>query len=498
MNTYFVMQNKDQNVQTEQVKRYQVQEVANPGGASGEVGPGGAVNSPDFGGNFPPGTTPFVPKKRRPKIILILLAISVLAILAFMALRFRPSDSTLLGTPGEIVWWGIQHDEAIYKPLIEEYQRQHPNIKITYQKQSTEDYRERLTNAIAKGEGPDIFEIHNSWPYMFINDLAPLPAAVMSQEEYDQMFYPVITSALKIGGRAMAMPLEYDAITLYINEDIFTSSIKRPPVTWDDLAKLADSSQGGLTIRQRDGNRIIQSGVAMGYTSNVDYWPEILALLLYQNRVDPARANTASARQVVTFYRDFRDMGTWNNTLPSSTIAFSRGNVAMYFGPTRVASVINSENPGLKFRTTLLPQLPKNSPSDPDYSYATFWVHGVWERSRNKEAAWGFLKFLSERESLEELNRNIKETEGYARAYPRAEMNVQYRDDPILGSITSLAMSARSWYLADNTNDGATGINTQLSGAFGEVVEKGASTERLNLLVKSVQDILSKYTIPAR
>ena len=37
-----------------------------------------------------------------------------------------------------------------------------PNIKIRYEKQSTQDYQERLANTLASGKGPDIFEIHNT------------------------------------------------------------------------------------------------------------------------------------------------------------------------------------------------------------------------------------------------------------------------------------------------------------------------------------------------
>lgn len=486
---------QDNNQNTNQTKRYQVQEISeNTGGTS----PSGVMISPPA--SPPPGTIPFIPKKKRPKMLFIVLGLSILAIIIVIVLLFRKSGTTLLGTPGEIVWWGIQHEEVVYKPLIEEYQKQNPNVKIIYQKQSAQDYRERLTNALAKGEGPDIFEIHSTWPHMFKNDLASLPSSVMDQDEYNQTFYPVISSALSLEGKAVAMPLEYDAITLYINEDIFASAIKKPPVTWVELRDLADASKDGLTIREKEG-RIIQSGAALGFTSNVDYWPEVIALMFMQNRVNPSKPNSELAGQVLSFYIEFRSLGTWDNTLPPSTIAFSRGNVAMYFGPTSRASDITRENPSLKFRTVPLPQLPKNAPSDPNYSYATFWAHGVWERSRNKEAAWGFLKFLAQRESLENINSNIEELEGYPRTYPRPEMNIQYRDDPILGSVVALVLDAKSWYLADNTNDGTTGINSQLEQVFGQTINdwgSGGGVEKLNKLTNDVQAILSKYTIPLK
>ncbi len=448
--------------------------------------------------NLPPGTMPFIPHKKRIKPLIILIIVALLGLLLFVAFRLRSSGPILLGKKGEILWWGIQHDESVYKPLIEEFERQHPNVKVVYQKQSTKDYRERLTNALAAGRGPDIFEIHSTWPYMFKNDLASLPASVMSQEEYTQSFYPVIVSNLSLQQGIVAIPLEYDALTLFINEDIFATAIQKPPETWNELKDLVDGSKkGSLTIRQ--GGKIIQSGVALGDTVNIDHWPEIIGLMMFQNRANPARLSTESESQVLSFYNQFKRMGVWNNTLPASTIAFSRGNVAMYFGPTSRARDIAAENSNLKFRTVKLPQLPKDKPTDPDYSYATYWAQGVWERSQNKETAWEFLKYLTERDSLEKLNDSLRETEGYPRAFPRPEMNIQFRDDLVVGSVVALALDAKSWYLADNTFDGPTGINSQLKSAYEETLKTwGGGIAQLKTLSQAVQEILLKYSIPLR
>src|SRR3972149_6732079 len=107
--------------------------------------------------------------------------------------------------------------------------------------QSHQDYRERLTNSLAKGEGPDIFRFHNSWVPMFRKELDYLPPSVMSPSEYSQTFYPVVTSGLTSGTGMVGIPLEYDGLVLYINQDIFDQNAKSPPTTWDDLRQTAIS-----------------------------------------------------------------------------------------------------------------------------------------------------------------------------------------------------------------------------------------------------------------
>lgn len=432
-----------------------------------------------------------------PKLLFFFLSFFLfIGVLIFMFLKFRQTGGPiLLGNKGEIIWWGVQHDLAVYKPLIDEFEKENPNIKIKYEKQSTQDYQERLSSALSSGKGPDIFEIHNTWPAMLKEDLSSLPSSLMTKDEFTESFYPVIVSNLTLDKGIVGMPLEYDALTLFINEDVFTSALKSPPETWDDLQKLAPQlTQFG------DKNVIIQGGVALGITENVDHWPEIFGLMLYQNRVNPGKPTGELAADVFSFYKDFSKIRVWNNTLPNSTLAFSRGELAMYFGPTRRATEIIKANPNLKFRTVKLPQLPKNKPSDPNYSYATYWMHGVSEKSRIKEGAWIFLKFLAREDSLEVINENITKFETFGRVYPRPGMNADMAQDPIFGSIITFAYDAKSFYLVDNTYDGTKGINTLVNEIYKNLINDWPGEEEKDLEKASgtLSQILAKFGVKVR
>src|SRR5258708_5689756 len=178
----------------------------------------------------------------------------------------------------KIVWLSLDEDVDAVTPLINEYKQNNPNVTIEFVKQSPQDYRERLTNALAKGQGPDIFEYHNSWVPMFVNDLS------VTKEDFSSTFYPVVTSDLKTRNGFVGIPLEYDGIALFYNQDIFQAYGKSAPKTWDDLRKIALD----LTIKDPNGS-IKQSGVALGRTENVDYWQDIFALLMLQNGADLAK-----------------------------------------------------------------------------------------------------------------------------------------------------------------------------------------------------------------
>lgn len=439
------------------------------------------------------------PKRGFPKILIILIGLLLILGLAFGVYKFVlpmfNQDDVIT-----VTWWGLWEDSSIIEPLIKEYETKNPGVKISYIKQSKEDYRERLLNSLAKGEGPDMFRFHNTWVPMFKNELDNVPASFMSAADYAQTYYPVTQSDMSSGAGLVGVPLGYDALTLYTNEEMFQEAGLTPPTTWDDLRESAK------ILTKRENDVITQAGVALGRTENVDHWPEIIALMMMQNGVnlsDPTGTNPGNTEDALVYYTLFSEKdGVWDETLPSSTVAFANGKLAMYFGPSWRAFNIQELNPSLKFKTATLPQVPKDNPDEPSYSYATYWVEGVWERSPNKEAAWDFLKFMSSKESLEKFFLSASNTRGFGEAYPRVEMADLLKDHPVLNSVIGLAPDARSWYLADRTFDGPTGINSQINKYFEDAINaiiEGEDPEDVLIpLGEGVKQVLSNYGLVRR
>ena len=443
----------------------------------------------------PQASTAPLPKKEFPiKIVAIVVGIVVLLLIVFSAYKlfFNKTES---GVTGEIVWWGLWEDESSIAPIISEYEASNPKVKIKYIRQSKEDYRERLTTALAKGTGPDIFRFHNTWTPMFKNDLDKIQASVYSAGEYSSVFYPVAVSDLTYGANLVGIPLEYDGLSLYINEEIFEKAGKNVPTTWNELRQVARD----LTVKDEMGN-ITQSGVSLGRTENVDHWPEILGLMMLQNGVDLTHPTGKLAEDALDFYTIFsKTDGVWDNTLPSSTVAFAAGKTAMYFGPSWRSFEIRLQNPNLRFKTVSVPQLPKTEANEPDVNYASYWVEGVWARSKNKTEAWNFLKYLSSKEKLQSFYQNASKTRMFGEPYSRSDMASFILDHPIIGSEVEQAKMAQTWFLQSRTWDGPTGINSQINKYFEDAVNavnlgKEASVA-LAPVSSGVIQVLSQYGI---
>ena len=443
-----------------------------------------------------PPVTPLRVKKIPVKLFIILGIALVAIVLVFLALKYF--TKSIPGSSG-IVWWGLWEDESTVAPLISAYQESHSNVKITYKRQSQQDYRERLTSALAKKTGPDIFTFHNTWVPMFRNELDSLPASIMSPSDFAKFFYPIISSDLISGSSIVGIPLGYDALTLYVNEDIFNKAGATFPVTWDDLRKTAIS----LTIKDDQGV-ITQAGVSLGRTENIDHWPEILALLMLQNGADLGRPTGRLAEDALNFFVQFTTVdGVWDATLPSSTQAFAAGKLAMYIGPSWRSFEIEQQNSNLKFKTVPVPQLPKDNPKQPDITYATYWAQGVWSGSSKKAVVWDFLKFLSTQDSLQKLYANEAQVRSFGEPYPRPDMANLLTNHPLVGSIVSQAPGAVTWYLASRTFDGPTGINTLLVNYFADAVNSVAdgkltANKALTTAADGVAQVLKQYGLVAK
>ena len=92
---------------------------------------------------------------------------------------------------------------------------------------------------------------------------------------------------------------------------------------------------------------------------------------------------------------------------------------------------------------------------------------------------------------------NASKTRLFGEPYPRAEMASLLSQDPIVGSIVTLAPDAQSWYLASRTFDGATGINSQIGKYFEDAINAlttgTPAAKALETVAAGVAQVLSQY-----
>jgi multiple sugar transport system substrate-binding protein len=443
----------------------------------------------------PPAQIPSRPDRESPlplvqKIVKVgigLVVVLVVLILFFAVIlpKFSGSSSGKV----TLTYWGLWEDSKTMQSLIDGFERENPNITIQYSQQDIKQYRERVLTRIADGNGPDIFRFHNSWYPMYASVLLPLPTDTITPADFQKTFYPVAQKDLVKNGAIYGVPLEIDTLSLYVNTQLFQAAGLKPPTNWNDFI----SDARAMTVKDSDG-KIKTAGAALGSFDNITHAPDIFSLLLLQNGVDPLKMQDSSDRatNALSFYTDFAtdQNNVWDNTLDPSILAFSRGNLAMYFGYSWDYFTIKQDNPNLNFQIVPVPQLPGQN-----VNMASFWAEGVSDKSKHQKEALLFIKYLAQKSTEEDLYAEQAKTRTFGEPYARVDLGSTLKSNPFLSTVVSEAPTAFSSPFVDSTYDNGLNqeLNTYLGNAVNSVLNGNSPQTAIITLSQGAAQVLQKY-----
>lgn len=388
-----------------------------------------------------------------------------------------------------ISYWGLWENENVMKGVIEEFEKNHAGVKITYVKQDNKQYKNRVITRIQNGTGPDIFLFHNTWLPQMYSFLLPLPNDVITKDELQKNFYSVVGSDLTKSGGIYGIPANIDVLGLFINTEIFTNAGVAIPTNWQDFSRVARM----LTVKDETG-KIKTSGAAVGTFDNITHAPDLVSLLFVQNGTNlfDISQTQKSATDALDFYTSFAkgDGNVWDTTLDPSILAFSKGNVAMYFGYSWDIFTIKQLNPKLTFKVVSVPHL-----SGRDMTIASYWANGISAKSQHQKEAMLFVKFLSQKETMQKLFTEESKTRLFGEPYPRVDLEDTLKDNIYLSSFVGQANNASSSFFVSDTYDD--GINSQMNAYLGNAVRSvlgnNSSDSAVEILAKGVAQVLNQY-----
>jgi multiple sugar transport system substrate-binding protein len=464
--------------------------------------PANIAESPSTGGGAKPVQPAVVSVKKSPFRFLPFVIGGLLLIggIAFAASKLMggkksaevaaPNEQAAPAAPSKqvaITYWGLWEPDAVLTDVLKEFEQKNPGVTVNYVKQSPQNYRERLQTAIASGNGPDVFRYHVTWVPMLKSELGTMSSSVMSAGEYKDAFYPVAVRNLQVQGKVVGIPLMYDGLGLYYNKEMLKAAGAEPPRTWAELKTLASK----LTVR--NGSQIQRGGLAIGNASNVEHFSDILGLLILQNGGDPTKATSDEVRDALVFYTNFiKQDQVWSDTLPSSTVAFSRGDAAMMLAPSWRIHEVKAMNPDLDFGVTSVPRLGNDT-----VGWATFWAEGVSSKSKSNNESWALLKFLSSKEVLQKLYASQSKVRTFGEIYPRQDMADLLANDEYVAPFLQDAPHAQTWYLTSFTHDN--GIDDQLIKYYQDAVNNVISSKTADEVLKTVDQgttqVLKQYGV---
>lgn len=464
---------------------------------AGENLPVQNVAPPVSTGNILPTTPTESSFPIRGNLIKLIIGVFIIVIAGFFILRFIASSKPSTPENVTLTYWGLWEDENALKPVITEFEKQNPNIKIVYEKQKIKEYRERVFVRSEKGSGPDIFRFHNTWLPMLSNLLLPMPNDVISKEDFQKIYYPVVQKDLVKNGAILGLPLQIDTLALFINMDILKAAGLDAPVNWVDFQNAAT-----IMTTEDETGKIQTAGVAMGTYDNITHASDIISLLLLQNSADLKDISKApqNAIDALDFYTSFSkgngNKTVWNKDMDESILAFAKGSLAMYFGYSWDIFTIESfrrvYNSDFSYEIFPVPHLP--SPATP-LTIASYWAEGVSTKSKHQKEALMFLKFLTQKETQQKLFTEESKTRLFGEPYARMDLADSLKSNRTLYPFVSQGADASSSFFASSTYDNGLNdkTNEYLKKAVDSISNNTSTQTAVDTLSKGVSQVLKEY-----
>jgi ABC-type glycerol-3-phosphate transport system substrate-binding protein len=380
------------------------------------------------------------------------------------------------------------------KPVIDAFEKQNPGIKINYQLQSHQDYQERLKSSLDGDAPPDIVRLHTTWMPLFFSYLLPAPANTISTTEIDTNFYPIIGKLLVSNNQVYGVPLTMEGLALYVNTAMLQQKQLKTPKTWEDLLTAAKALKESDPLT----GKIIRAGVALGNTSNVDHWSDIVSLMLLQAGAKLTNMQSPEIPTTLQYYVDFVSKHkVWDETMPPSVVAFANEKVAMIFAPSWRAREIKAMNPALSWEVIPVPQLPDVDP----LNWASVWFEAVSKKTKYPQESWKFVTFLASANAQQLLFDAATSDRGYPQPPANKSITAESLKNPVVSAYSGGMETATTFYTASMTRDGKTALNSRLIKYLEDAINSiGLNQDKdkvIETLDSGFKQVLSQYGLVA-
>ena len=401
------------------------------------------------------------------RTLIILVSVAVVLLLAVM---LRGCGKKPQAGPVSLTFYGLD-DSDVFDSLISQYRESNPMVQIKYKKfNESGDYENLLVNELAEGNGPDVFYVHNSWFPRHLKKVVPLTSPTLTPTTFTTTFVNVTANdfvqpdPIDGASKVYALPLYADTLALYYNKKDFEQRIPergKPAPTWDAL------KEDAARFQEKDSAGNLKHGeIALGRSDNLHLATDILYSLLLQGGVsfyDSGFKQAQFAASGLQYFEYFLSFAfsqnknySWSTDLVASTKAlgeieaFLSGKVASIVGYSDMYQRFSTELNNVRSRNSsvismsdiAVAPLPQLTTNEADYKvWASYYGLAVSRNSKNAEAAWDFVQFLTSQSAARAYHQKSK------RPTARRDLIAEQKKEPIIDVFVSQVGYAGSFHV---------------------------------------------------
>ena len=322
---------------------------------------------------------------------------------------------TLTPAPGAVVldyWemdWGFQ---PVLQELVNEFNRQNPNIYVQMTQLEWGDYLQKITGAIAAGEAPDISGGDGGMPFNFDAQGQALPLDELYNKWKSDGRFEDFTewgqNKWNLNGKYVGVTWQIDPRAIFYRKSMFEAAGIEPPTTHDELLAAATA----LTDPSKEQYGICVPGKQGSYDTDQFYMT-----LVFQNGGSLADAegnptfNTPEHLAALEFEQELvaaaAPPGTASYSFAETAPLYQQGQCAMIFEGGWFIGQLESEAPEVLEDTGMLPPLTGRGPNAAQRIVGFYNPWLIYNQTEHPEEAMQFLDYMMSTETLQKLYSSV-------------------------------------------------------------------------------------------
>lgn len=325
--------------------------------------------------------------------------------------------------------WDEAEDVDAQQATVDKFNAEHDDIEVTLEAYGGE-FDTKISAGMGSNDMPDVMYM---WNYpAYAGGLEPFDSYIEGEgADYKKNFYDTLWNYNSYDGSTYGIPIGFTTHALFYNKDIFKEAGIDEPTndwTWDDVKTAAK------TITEKcDGKKGFSFQMKPDpYDYEMYLWSNGTAYVNEDGELE-GNLNSDEAKEVFSMFQEMEKDEYAVATEKSGTDEFRSGNTAMYvYGSWSINTLKEDE---VNFGVVNIPSFGKQ----PSVSILSSSGISMSKDSKNKEAAWEFIKFWTSEEMNKErigmelpVLYSVVESEGimeqpeYAPFYTMLEQSSEY------------------------------------------------------------------------
>ncbi len=295
---------------------------------------------------------------------------------------------------GTIEVWAMGAEGEALDAFAKDFESENPDAEVDVTIVPWESAHDKLANAITAGETPDVSLIGTTWMGEFAeaDGLMPTPEGLVDEAD----FFPGAWDSTVVGGTSYGVPWYVETRVLYYRTDLAEKAgWTEAPQSWDELKQFAADLQdkGGAEY-----GISVQPGQTGSWQTMIPFaWSNGAALT--NDDGTEYTIDSPETTEALDFYSSLFEEGLSQDRVldpGESESGFADGTYGSFIsGPWHTALV---EEQGLKPDQYAVAPLP-GVDSAPGTSFVGGGDLAVFRDAENADAAWKFVRWLSEPET---------------------------------------------------------------------------------------------------